>query len=165
MIPCPPTNPRISWLLTYKSYHWVCDWHSGARLGLLPVCSGHLDAAQRLLLRLALSLRCQVGERMIIMDEDPEQHQSQDNLRFPSCFYSSRRNVASPFADRALSVPPSTYTSGWFTFNIYIRFREIDLSMLPCVSHYKSPTILFAFFTHPLEAMSEEAEGTIIWYR
>merc|ERR1712008_154177 len=28
-----------------------------------------------------------------------------------SCFYSSRRNVASPFADRALSVPPSTYTS------------------------------------------------------
>ena len=113
MIPCPPTNPRISWLLTYKSYHWVCDWHSGARLGLLPVCSGHLDAAQRLLLRLALSLRCQVGERMIIMDEDPEQHQSQDNLRFPSCFYSSRRNVASPFADRALSVPPSTYTSGW----------------------------------------------------
>jgi len=32
----------------------------GARLGLLPVCSGHLDAAQRLLLRLALSLRCQL---------------------------------------------------------------------------------------------------------
>merc|ERR1712236_52820 len=30
-----------------------------------------------------------------------------------SCFYSSRRNVASPFADRALSVPPSTYTSGF----------------------------------------------------
>merc|ERR1712029_623899 len=30
-----------------------------------------------------------------------------------SCFYSSRRNVASPFADRALSVPPSTYTSGY----------------------------------------------------
>merc|ERR1711990_988863 len=32
-----------------------------------------------------------------------------------SCFYSSRRNVASPFADRALSVPPSTYTSGFST--------------------------------------------------
>ena len=32
---------------------------------------------------------------------------------FSSCFYSSRRNVASPFADRALSVPPSTYTPGW----------------------------------------------------
>merc|ERR1711973_381151 len=30
-----------------------------------------------------------------------------------SCFYSSRRNVASPFADRALSVPPSTFTSGY----------------------------------------------------
>merc|ERR1712055_1191516 len=32
----------------------------GAGLGLLPVCSGNLDAAQCLLLRLALSLRCQL---------------------------------------------------------------------------------------------------------
>merc|ERR1712212_372873 len=32
----------------------------GAGLGLLPLCSGNLDAAQCLLLRLALSIRCQL---------------------------------------------------------------------------------------------------------
>merc|ERR1711970_113705 len=32
----------------------------GAALGLLPLCSGNLDAAQCLLLRLALSIRCQL---------------------------------------------------------------------------------------------------------